>query len=256
MKLLFKYIFSLLTIVVLLSTTLSAQDSTQVIEKERVALQTDSVAPNTIGIPQDSLKTAPKASSDSSQLTMQGLEIGVDTGKILLFASDFEKKVQVSLGYLFKNRLAIYTEGGYGKLTPPGAIENGTYLSEGFYATTGLEYRLHLEGSGSFYPGIAYGISRFDDEVTFSIDSDLFNDFEKRFARTNMEARWIEFILGSEQSIKKSLFILGWKFKLRYLLSYPPQHPVDVYTIPGYGRTLDKLAPAVNFYIKYRLGKG
>jgi len=57
-----------------------------------------------------------------------------------------------------------------------------------------------------------------------------------------------------EEGDAASKFLLGWKFRLRFLMDFQNREEPRIYSIPGYGRTFDQVVPALNFYVKYRLG--
>jgi len=70
--------------------------------------------------------------------------------------------------------------------------------------------------------------------------------------RQGIKANWYSIIAGSEMELSRNL-LLGWKFRMRFLESHDQQFPIDVYTVPGYGRAEDKSIPSINLYAKYSI---
>jgi hypothetical protein len=150
-------------------------------------------------------------------------------------------------------------------LDPLKAYDNAIYYTiEGSYFRAGLDYYLSVDLRNFLYFGFRYGLSQFEDRGKFLIESEFWPDYEEEFGDAGLTASWYELILGSETRLQigqpeskiyiRNLF-LGWKFRFRILGQFENREEPLIYAIPGYGRTFDKTIPAVNFYIKYRLGK-
>ena len=87
------------------------------------------------------------------------------------------------------------------------------------------------------------------------------DDYSEQFERKNLEARWVEMVLTSESKVrlKKSdpearinqLFSLGFHLRLRVMSSYDRFSPIDVYSVPGYGRTVNNPNLALNLFLKF-----
>ncbi len=181
-----------------------------------------------------------------------GLEIGLDYAKLGSFLLDFETKYEVNVGLLYKNKIRLAAEYGYGKIKPRRAIKNGQYISEGTYYRVGADWVGSIDLNNKVYFGLRYAKGMFEDRSTFTIESDLWDNFTGNLVRKNLEADWIEIVIGSENNIWNSLFI-GWIFRFRIMNEYTSFEDFDVYTIPGYGRPINNTIPAVNLYVKYLL---
>jgi hypothetical protein len=112
--------------------------------------------------------------------------------------------------------------------------------------------------------GLRYGMSTFSDEGEFLIESDYWEDYQDGFGSENVQASWMEIVIGTETFLNlgkkkkenpKSRLILGWNGSLRILADFTNREDIPIYSIPGYGRTFNNVTPALNFYIKYRLGR-
>lgn len=193
-----------------------------------------------------------------------GVELAIDYGKILMLWTDFESKYEGGINFRFYERIVLAGEFGYAELNPLKAYDNTLYYTvKGPYVRLGLDYYGAYDPKSFYYAGMRYGMSVFEDEGMFLIDSEYWEDYEEGFGSTDIAASWIEVVLGTETYLKlskknkedpKSKLLLGWKFRLRFLANFENREEPRIYSIPGYGRTFDQVVPAVNLYIKYRIG--
>ncbi len=195
---------------------------------------------------------------------LSGVELAVDYGKLLLLWTDFESKYEAGINIRFYERIVLAAEMGYDELNPLKAYDNAVYYTvKGSYARVGLDYYTSYNPTSFYYAGFRYGMSTFEDEGAFLIDSDYWEDYKDGFGSKGITATWGEIILGTETFLnigKKepdgpdSKLLIGWKFRLRFIGQFENREEPRIYSIPGYGRTFDSLVPAVNLYIKYRIG--
>ena len=181
-----------------------------------------------------------------------GLELSLDYLKLGSFLLDFETKYEVTLGILYKNKIRLTGDWGYGEIKPQRAIKNGQYISEGTYYRVGADWVASIDLKNNVSLGLRYARSMFEDRSTFTVASDLWDDYNGNLVRQNLEADWIEIVIGSENNIWNNLFI-GWIFRFKIMNEYTSFEGFDVYTIPGYGRPINNTFPAVNLYVKYLL---
>lgn len=179
------------------------------------------------------------------------LDIGLDYLKFSSLLVDYETKYEGEVSMVFKGKIRASLEAGYGKLEPEKAFKNAQYEVEGTYWRVGLEYILPLDLKNSFFIGLKYGKSSFGDKGEFEIGSELWENFIQGFDRDKLTADWGEIVIGSEMRVIPNLF-MGWKFRLRILNNFENFEPIEVYTIPGYGRTFDNTVPALNLFVRYR----
>ena len=197
------------------------------------------------------------AAADSSVIKkipfVKRVEVSLDYLKLFSLPSKFEKKAEAGTGFYLRNNFGLNFEIGYGRLTPQNAYMNSDYKSEGIYGRLGLNYLYQYLPGVWLYLGIKYGESHFSDQGSYTIQNPLWNDYTGSYKRNNLKADWSEIILGSESSWKGN-FNLGFITRVRFLMDYPKFNDIDVYSIPGYGRTMDKSHLAINLYIKYFIG--
>ncbi|MGF1638156.1 MAG: DUF6048 family protein [Cyclobacteriaceae bacterium] len=202
----------------------------------------------------DSIKTL-QANSDEAMFPNIALDLIVDYGKLLTLPLGFEQKLHGALHLVMMKRFVLVGEYGYAKHMPGNAFENFEYYtSEGNYFQVGMDYKLQFNPTTFYYVGFRYGESNFSDEGKFVIGSYLWNDYTETFGTNNMQANWYEMVIGSEAALKsiRNAYV-GFFLRIRILNDYERRMPVNVYSIPGYGRTFDKRIPAFNLYFRYRI---
>jgi hypothetical protein len=205
------------------------------------------------------MKKAAMAKSDSARDSgsRNRLEIVFDYLKLVSFASKTETKMEGGLGYISKINVGFNVEVGYGEKTPEDFYKNAEYKVYGYYGRAGISYYYPYNPDVNFIVGVKYAMAQYQDEATYSVLSTLWDDLDGDFQREALEASWVEFILGTESSVKGILYF-GFVFRMRFLIQADNFTPFEVYSIPGYGRTFDTIVPALNLYIKLHIpfGKG
>lgn len=168
---------------------------------------------------------------------------------------DTEQKLEVGAQIEFFNKFFICAEYGSAVLEPDDAYQNAEYKSQGQYYRLGFGYKIDMNPKNNFYFSLRYGSARYQDEgiVTIQSESGLFEEYTSPYKRDDLFASWYEFVLSSEVKVWKG-FYAGFHARFRVLNSFDEQAPIDTYSIPGYGRTIDKTIPAVNLYLKYAVG--
>jgi hypothetical protein len=180
------------------------------------------------------------------------IEISLDYLKLVSFALPTETKMEGGLAIITKPNIGFSFEFGYGAKMPEDHFKNADYTVEGTYGRVGISYHYPFDPGTNLFIGAKYGMSNYQDEATYVIESSLWNPFEDTFTRTDLSARWAELIAGSESRFKGN-FYFGFIFRFRALISYDNFSPLEVFSIPGYGRTMDKTIPAINLYIKFMI---
>ena len=202
------------------------------------------------GFGQDSLSV----STEIDKPFLSSIAVTVDYGKLMGQILNTESKYEFGGQLELKDRLILLGEYGFATLTPNGAYQNTDYESKGNYFRVGLGYKISFTAKNNIYFSARYARADFKDQGTIDITSasGLYDDLNDPFRRENLTANWYELVMSSEARLWKSLYA-GFHFRFRIMDIYDKQAPLDVYTIPGYGRTFDKTIPALNLYIKYAL---
>ncbi len=186
-----------------------------------------------------------------------------DYGKALVSVAGFEQKYEGAFTLLFFDNYYLTGEIGTGDLEPKNGIENGKYRSEGNYFRIGGGYLKAINSTSKLGLGVRYAKSSFNDQGEYYVESQSGSqdDYSERFERKQLEARWVEMVLTSESFVrfKKSepearinrLFSLGFHLRLRVMSSYDRYSPIDVYSVPGFGRTINNPNLALNLFLKF-----
>ena len=228
-------------------------------QTDSTALVTDSVYTPT---------TSQEVTPDEPQRFLQ-LSLNLDYGKLIGQLPQFDEKYEAGASLLFFNQLLLTGEYGYGALTPESALINGSYSSEGTYFRLGGGYLRQISAQSKLGLSVLYASGQFSDRSTVitTSPSGVQPDFVETYQCNcgQQTARWYELVLNSESRLILSkenpeskineLFGLGFYLRARFLTSYDRYalSPVDVYAIPGYGRTVNKPNLALNLFLKIYL---
>lgn len=222
---------------------------------------------------QDTLGLAPIDSAEleaPSKKKVFNLAFHLDYGKLLTLPFDFENKTEAGVVLELFENVELVGEYGYWDKTSNQAIENGTYNANGTYyrAGLGLSFPFNIPGN-RIGLGFRYATSQFEDAGSYTIDAtdNLSGSFTDDFRRQNLSATWVSGVLTSvgQLKLRKSvpesplnrMFRIGLQLRWRFLVEQDrfgdPSNPevIEVYTIPGYGRTLAKSNVALNFFIRF-----
>lgn len=177
--------------------------------------------------------------------------IYIDYGKLLTSPSNFETKYEGGIELLIKEKFPIILEVGSATLTPPSAYANGSYESNGNYYRVGAGIVSQIYPKNKLGISFRYGSSSFDENGTYAIESSSGkqDNYEREINRKNLSASWTELVVYSDRDLN-DLFTIGLNIRFRMLNKYDSFNPIDVYAIPGYGRSFDKIIPALNLFLK------
>lgn len=184
-----------------------------------------------------------------------GIQIGVDLLKLGSFVIDAETKYEGQIGISFKN-VHLIAETGFANYAYALAYKNSEdYEVEGKYFRLGIDYAFNLGLNNQLLLGVRYGQSTFGDKGSFEVSSELWENYYFTLdegARADANATWGEVIIGTQTSVAKNLYF-GWYFRMRKLIDRTIYDPVDIYYIPGYGKSNSQSVPALNLFLKYKL---
>lgn len=197
----------------------------------------------------------PEVDSEGDQISMpfvSSVALSVDYGKLFGQFLNTESKYELGTQVELKNRLVLIGEYGYATLNPDGAYQDTDYTSTGSYYRAGLGYKIDMTQKNNLYFSVRYARAFHSDKGVIDITSasGIYNDLADPFERTGLSAQWYEVAMSSEARLWKGLYA-GFHLRLRIMDKYDQQEPLDVYAIPGYGRTFDRSIPALNLYLKY-----
>lgn len=251
----FKFVFFFLILFTGISFEAFSQDE-EVVEEEELIVEEE------LTEEQDSLTENQLVEETISTDTVNinyfekpfGIQIGVDLLKLGSFAIDMETKYEAQVGIGYKN-VHLVAEAGYANYSSDLAYKNSDdYEVEGEYFRVGIDYAIYKDVKNQFLFGIRYGKSTFGDQGTFEVASDLWDNFSYEIdseSRGNSSATWVEAVVGTQTLLLKNVHF-GWYFRLRKLIDRTSYDPIDIYYIPGYGKSFSSSVPALNLFIKYK----
>lgn len=174
-----------------------------------------------------------------------GFRAGVDLGRLIRTAADKKYSGFEIVGdyRLFKK---IYIAAEVGSESLERDEENINIEGSGNYIRAGIDYNVYDNWYGmqnSIYVGLRYGFSSFEqtlDSYTIFTGTDYFgaNEINEEIKSSNLNASWIEFVLGIKVETIKNLY-LGLNVSLRSVVSEKKPERFDNLYIPGFGRTND-----------------
>lgn len=211
----------------------------------------DSVA---VIVPSVAVETPADSLNDVQFPILSSVALIFDYGKMIGLVLDTESKYEGGVQLEFYNKFFLTGEYGIATLEPNGAYINANYISKGSYWRAGLGYKVDMTPKYNFMFGFRYGQSSYSDkgEIEIVSQSGIYDTYVEPFERRNLSAHWYELVLSSERKVWKGLYA-GFHARLRIMGGYDKQEPLDVFSIPGYGRTFSKTVPAINLYVKYSL---
>ncbi len=187
-----------------------------------------------------------------------------DYGQTLMLWQVHSKKHEGGLEWLLFDKMQIFAETGYMKINSNIIYKNIDYLNEGHFYRLGLGYLGYLDEINRLGLGIRFAQSKFKDEGMIYMNSETINSpLRDNFKRFELEATWVEIVLNSEKQLKpkknmpesywNKLFSIGIMIRYKILLDYPVYQPIEVYSIPGYGRLLNKRTLGFNLFLKINI---
>ncbi len=189
--------------------------------------------------------------------------LSFDYGKGISTLAGIDKRYEGAAYLLINNKFELVGEYGTAKLAPENAFSNGNYQADGTYYRIGAGIYSQLSPKSKIGLGLRYAEAAFSDQGYIEIESSsgLQDGYYRPFGNPDLQANWWEVVLTSESkfAFQKSkpeakinhLISLGFQFRMRFLIGYDRQSPIDVFAIPGYGNTLNDQHSAVNLFLKF-----
>ena len=187
-----------------------------------------------------------------------------DYGQTLMLWQELSQKHEGGLEWLLFDKIQIFAEAGYTKINPNNLYKNIDYQSEGRFYRLGMGYLAYLDEFNRLGLGVRFAQSSFEDQGVVFINSETINSpMRDDFKRADLQATWIEIVLNSEKQLKlrkvvpasywNRLFSIGIMIRYKMLLDYPSYQPIEVFSIPGYGRLINKKNLGFNLFLKINI---
>jgi hypothetical protein len=184
-----------------------------------------------------------------------------DYGQTLMLWQERFQKYEGGLEWLVFDKVQIFAEAGYTKINPNNLYKNIDYQSEGRFYRLGMGYLAYLDEVNRLGLGVRFAESSFKDEGVIFINSETINSPGRDdFERSNLQSTWMEIVLNSEKQLRlkkdvpgsywNKFFSIGIMIRYKMLLDYPSYQPIEVFSIPGYGRLINKRNLGFNLFLK------
>lgn len=180
---------------------------------------------------------------------VQTIGVAVDYGWLAMnLFTQKARKYAGSLSMLFRKNIQLSGTLGYQKYAQERSMGNkSSYTAAGYYGNVGLDYFVFYTPRNNLYAGLRYGRSSFKNSTTPASSAE-------QAIRKNLTASWWELTIGSEhQLFSNSGLYAGFVIHLKSLESFEAFEPAANYVVPGYGRSVQNIVPALTLYIKYQI---
>lgn len=214
-------VFSISLFIILMSTTMSAQE-------------------------EDTDRNVSKKDTTQQKTQYYGLRVGVDLSKpIRTFIDDNYNGLEIVGDFRISNRYYIAAELGNESLTVT-EFPNIDVTSSGSYIKAGFNYNAYRNWFGMnnlIYAGVRAGFSTFTQDLdSFTVSTS--NTFFEPDIRTEtiefdgLNAVWLEFQLGIQAELFNNLY-LGLNVQLKNRITETSPDGFENIYIPGFGQTTD-----------------
>jgi hypothetical protein len=188
---------------------------------------------------------------------LRGFRIGYDLASLALLYFEPQRMIYtVSVDYEAWQDIYPVIEAGYQSVR----IEEDKYRYEsgGFFARAGLDVNLmqyeRPDVYDMIYGGLRYGISNFNHRADdIFIQEDYFGDFVNgSIPESRITAHWISLAGGIRVELFNNFFI-GWSVLANLKLAVGDAGNMAPYNIPGFGPGDKKASLVIKYSIEYRI---
>lgn len=191
--------------------------------------------------------------------SMKGIRIGIDVSKFSLpvIYGGGQIGFEATADAYVKDNIFATVEFGWlhANMNRDTAYQ---YKSNGFYMKAGIDYNLlkprRPHSNDIVYAGVRYGFSIFNQDVShITIPGYYWPDAKgQTIPRSNMNAHWLEFLLGVKAEVLKNFYI-GLTFRGKFKLASSKDKYSASYWIPGYGSGSSGFALGLNYFVSYNI---
>jgi len=180
---------------------------------------------------------------------VQTIGVAVDYGRLSMnLWRRKERRYAGTLSILFRKNVQLSGTLGHQDIGQERSMGNKSgYTVVGYYGNLGLDYFVFYNPRNNLYAGLRYGGSFFQGSTTPV--SPLGQVISK-----DLTASWWELVIGSEHQLFSDLGLYaGFVIHLKKLNSSKKFEPAANYIVPGYGRNVQNIVPAITLYIQYQI---
>ncbi len=187
-----------------------------------------------------------------------GLRVGIDLfNPVNTFFNDDRKGLELVGDYRVSKKFYVAAELGYMDNTTDEDFIN--FTTNGSYIKAGFDYNAYsnwLDMENAIYIGMRYGFSTFSQTLnSFTINNNPFLDdlavTESGQKFDNLNAHWVEFVLGIKAELFNNLF-LGFSFSGKKMISTKEPDNFKNLFVPGFNRVfLNNSGFGFNYTLSY-----
>lgn len=184
-----------------------------------------------------------------------GLRVGLDLSRIVTSIYYPYRKEGTAVADIRLNS-NLYAAAEIGYTNTPYSDSNYTYKGSGMFISLGIDYnflkRLYPSEKNMFFGGIRYGFSHLTYEVPTYKISDRYwgNNLSGSVPKTNVNAHWVELVLGLKAEVLKNFF-LSWSLHQRVMINNVKSDEFTPLVIPGFGSGSKKSVFDMRYTVSY-----
>ena len=202
------------------------------------------------------------AQEDSISIAKESfIQLGVsfDYLKLHNLLTSEDKKYEASLNINYNDKYHLIASYGISDVLRTTLYENADYQIEGSYLRAGIDYSFDVNPANKFLIGIRYANANYSENLNYSVNNPVFENWSENISRDNSNAQWFELVLTSEKRLNRlftweipQVIALGMKFRIKSALQYSEYEFAPTRYVSGYGLTNTKVNPEINLYLKLR----
>lgn len=193
--------------------------------------------------------------------TTYGIKFGIDLSKQIRMLTEPDYKGLVFTGdYRILDKLFLATE--FGNEEKRVINEVLDFNTDGSFLKLGVNYNVYTNQKGlnnEIYIGFRYGLGKFSHKLNSYTIYNLDQYWNQNFVNnssdfTNLNASWLEFVLGFKTEIINNIFI-GLDLRLNRLISQnKPTNFSNLY-IPGFNKVLEEnnFGVGISYSVYYQI---
>ena len=193
--------------------------------------------------------------------TTYGIKFGIDLSKQIRMLTEPDYKGLVFTGdYRILDRLFLAAE--FGSEEKKTSNEVLDFDTDGTFLKLGVNYNIYNNQKGlnnEIYVGFRYGLGKFSHKLNSYTIYNLDQYWNQNFVNnssdfTNLNASWLEFVLGFKAEIINNIFI-GLDLRLNRLISQDKPTNFSNLYIPGFNKVLEEnnFGVGVSYSVYYQI---